>query len=167
MMIDNKAGSVLNRCVLRVVFFHLFVLSAAVTEGAVWWDKGWPYRIKSEVTGSGIVSATIDFTDEFSDLGLNSALLDIRSIRVIPYYGSTPGEPIDYAETYSSILENADDPQIGWHSSGIYWIDNFGTAELDQTRFSEGTGSLKAVVQNLAGGYGYPGVELKIASEIL
>ena len=33
----------------------------------------------------------------------------------------------------------------------------------DATRFSEGTGSLKATVDNLPGGYGYPGVELHIA----
>lgn len=32
------------------------------------------------------------------------------------------------------------------------------------TDFSQGTGSLKAVVENLPGGCGYPGVELQIAS---
>lgn len=128
-----------------------------------WWDEAWPYRVPVTVTGTGVAEVSLDFTAAFADLGLNDALLDVRSIRVVPYDGTTPGEPIPYAETYSTMLEDADEPQIGWSSSGVYWTVNDSHATPDATRFSQGSGSLKAVVENLPGGYGYPGVELRIA----
>ena len=86
-----------------------------------WWEDGWPYRIRVEAAGSGIVEAGIDFPTAFQTLGLNHALLDLRSIRVVPYDGHTPLAPIPYAETYSTMLEDADG--IGLHymqSAGRY-----------------------------------------------
>ena len=129
-----------------------------------WWDESYPYRIGLQISGSGIVSAGINFTSAFNQLGLNSALLDIRSIRLIGQSSGSWFEEIPYAETYTTPLEDADDPQIGWSSSGVYWSVNDGNAEADHTRYSQGSGSLKATVINEAGGYGYPGVELHIAS---
>ncbi|MEE8390327.1 MAG: glycoside hydrolase domain-containing protein [Anaerolineae bacterium] len=129
-----------------------------------WWDDGWPYRIPVTVSESGVVEANINFTTVFNALGLNHALLDLRSIRVVPYSGNTPGTSVPYAESYSTMLEDADIPQIGWSGSGVYWTVNDGSAEADITRFSQGSASLKATVENLSGGYGYPGVELHIAS---
>ncbi|MCP4535734.1 MAG: DUF4091 domain-containing protein [Chloroflexi bacterium] len=129
-----------------------------------WWDKGWPYRVPVTSSGDGIVEAEIDFTAAFSTLGLDHALLDLRSIRVVPYTGNTPGTPVPYFETYSTMLEDADNPQIGWSGSGVYWSVNDGDAQADATRFSQGSASLKATVENWDGGYGYPGVELRIAS---
>lgn len=128
-----------------------------------WWDEAWPYRIPVTVTGAGVVQVTIDFSETFDALGLNGALLDLRSLRVVPYSGIRPGNALAYDETLSTVLENADTPQIGWHSSGVYWTVNDGVAEADNSRYSEGSGSLKATVNNLVGGYGYPGVELRIA----
>jgi hypothetical protein len=130
----------------------------------LWWDEGWPYRLPVTVSGSGVVEASVDFTAVFDDLGLNHALLDLRSIRVVPYGGTMPGDALPYAESYSTMLEDADSPQIGGHSTGVYWKVNDGAAEADATRFSQGTGSLKATITNTLDGYGYPGVELKIAS---
>lgn len=142
----------------------LLVISPSVYVGADdWWDAGWPYRLRVDVGGAGIVEARIDFATELVRMGLKYPLLDLRSIRVIPYTGGTPGSPIPYAETYSTTLEDADNPQIGWSSSGVYWSVNDGTAEADSTRFIQGTGSLKATIENQPGGYGYPGVELHIA----
>ena len=129
-----------------------------------WWDEAWPYRVPVTVSGSGVAEVSIDFTAAFAALGSNGALLDLRSIRVVPYVGSSPQSPIPHDETLSTVLTDADSPQIGWHSTGVYWDVNDGTAVADGTRFSEGTGSLKATVNNLPGGYGYPGVELQIAS---
>jgi hypothetical protein len=129
-----------------------------------WWDDGWPYRIPVTVVGDGVAEAIIDFTAAFNALGLNLALLDLRSIRVVPYDGNTPGAPLPYAETYSDMLEDAEDPQIGWSSSGVYWTVNDGAAEPDASRSTQESGSLKATVENQVDGYGYPGVELHIAS---
>ena len=56
-----------------------------------WWDLGWPYRIPISVAGTGVVEVSVDFTAELSTLGLNQGLLDVRSLRVVPYMGSTPG----------------------------------------------------------------------------
>ncbi len=139
-------------------------IPAQAAAADAWWDEGWPYRIPVTVNGSGIVQTTIDFTTAFNTLGLNGGLLDLRSLRVVPYSGNTPGAPVAYQESYSTLLDNADNPQIGWHGSGVYWTVNDGNAQADHTRYSQGAGSLKAVVNNLAGGYGYPGVELHIAA---
>lgn len=154
-----------------VVAAYLFVAMSMILPGSVeadandvWWNEGWPYRIPVSVSGTGIVQVSVDFTAAFNTLGLNGALIDIRSVRVIPYHGNTPGNPLAYDETYSTLLEDADNPQIGWSSSGVYWTVNDGSATADKTRFSQGTGSLKASVENLPGGYGYPGVEFHIAS---
>lgn len=128
-----------------------------------WWDDGWPYRLRVEANGEGVAEAAIDFGTALDGLGLNHALLDLRSVRVVPYAGTLPGAPMPYAETYSAMLEDADNPQIGWSPSGVYWTVNDGSAEADHSRFSQGSGSVKAIVENLAGGYGYPGVEMHIS----
>ncbi len=139
--------------------------SAGPTDSAdLWWDEGWPYRIQVATSGEGIASAAIDFSSAFGTLGLNQGLLDLRSLRVVPYTGNTPGAPLPYAESYSTMLEDAEAPQIGWSGSGVYWTVNDGSAIADATRYSQGTGSLKATVENWPGGYGYPGVEFRIAS---
>ena len=138
---------------------------ARADAGDAWWDEGWPYRIPVAVGGSvGIAEVSIDFTAALAALGLNDGLLDVRSLRVVPYSGTTPGTPVPYEETYSTMLEDAETPQIGWHSTGVYWTVNDGSAQADSGRSSQGSGSLKAHVENLASGYGYPGVELHIAS---
>jgi hypothetical protein len=137
---------------------------ARADAGDAWWDAGWPYRVPVTVTGSGTARAEIDFGAALAALGLNGALLDVRSLRVVPYAGTVPGTPIAHYETYSTLFENADNPQIGWSASGVYWTVNDGSAQADHSRFSEGSGSLHATVENLPGGYGYPGVELHIVA---
>ena len=129
-----------------------------------WWDEGWPYRVPVAVGNDGIAEAGIDFGALLNTLGLNHALLDLRSVRVVPYDGETPSTPIPYAESYSTMLDDAENPQIGWSSTGVFWTVNDGSATADKARFSQGAGSLKAIVENSPGGYGYPGVELHIAS---
>lgn len=146
------------------VMAMLFCPHSLAAEEDTWWDEAWPFRVPVSATGAGVVQVSLDFESMFQQMGLPAALLDVRSLRVVPYDVHVPGVPLPHAETYSVVLENADAPQIGWHASGVYWTVNNGNAEADDTRFSEGTGSLKAVVENWAGGYGYPGVELHIAS---
>ncbi|RPI31003.1 MAG: hypothetical protein EHM70_12530, partial [Chloroflexota bacterium] len=155
-------------CILLCLTLAAASLAASVPAQAnptdAWWEDAWPYRLPVSVSGSGIAQAAIDFSAAFQALGLNAALLDIRSLRVIPYQGGLPGDPLPYAETYSALLDNADNPQTGWSGSGVYWTINDGQLAADHSRYWQGTGSLKAVVDNLPGGYGYPGVELHIAS---
>mgnify|MGYP000870771287 CR=1 FL=1 len=151
-------------CVLSLIL-TLSPTPQAQADGAdLWWDDAWPYRIPVTVSGSGVAQVSVNFTTAFSTLGLNGALLDVRSLRVVPYSGHTPGTPVPYAESYSTMLDDADAPQIGGASSGTYWTVNNGSAAGDTSRFSQGTGSLKAIVENRVGGYGYPGVEFHIAS---
>ncbi len=129
-----------------------------------WWDSDWPYRLRVEAFGTSIVEAQINFATALDDLGLNHALLDLRSIRIVPYDGHSPLAPLPYAETYSTMLDDADNPQIGWSDSGVYWTVNDGSCHSLTARATQGTGSLRATVENWPGGYGYPGVELRIAS---
>lgn len=129
-----------------------------------WWDTAWPYRIPVTVNGSGVAQVSINFTTALNTLGLNDELLDLRSLRVIPSNNGTPGTPLPYAETYSTMLDDADNPKVGGSSTGVSWSVNDGTASADHARFSQGSGSLKAIVENRPGGYSYPGVELHIAS---
>lgn len=156
-----------GRLVLGTMGFLILLMclytpsSSSHADTAVWWDDAWPYRLPVTANGEGIAAASINFTAELNALGLNHALLDLRSIRVLPADGSAP---LPYAESYSALLEDADDPQIGWSGSGVYWTVNDGEAMGDNGRFTQGTGSLKAIIENLPGGYGYPGVELRIAS---
>ncbi len=142
----------------------LVASSVAAAPGDPWWDDGWPYRVEVTVAGSGVVSASIDFGATFAALGLNGAILDVRSLRVVPVTAGVPGAPISHAETYSTVLDTADAPQIGWAASGVYWTGNDATLTPDATHVDQGSGALKAVVDNLPGGYSYPGLELHIAA---
>ncbi len=156
-----------SHCSILLLLLIVFVVSVPAQADAAdaWWDDAWPYRIPVATSGSGVAQVAIDFTAAFNALGLNGARLDVRSLRVVPYSGSTPGSPLAHDETYSAMLEDADNPQIGWSDSGVYWtLNDTNTPEADHTRFSQGSGSVKAVVDNVAGGYGYPGVEFHIAS---
>jgi hypothetical protein len=144
----------------------LGIASASLVNAAEgWWNDSWPYRVQVNASGGeGVVEVSLDFGAQFDALGLNHALLDIRSLRVVPVFANgQAGEPLPLAETYSRMLENAENPQIDG-GSGVYWRVNDGEAEADSTRFTQGAGSLKARVDNLPGGYGYPGVELLIGS---
>ncbi len=118
-----------------------------------WWSEGWPYRIRVDVGGSGIASASINFTTQLNTLGLNHALLDLRSVRVVPYTGNMPGAPVPYAESYSAMLNDGESP-AAWS------INDAGFVMRDTSRHTQGAASVRATVTNTLGGYGYPGVEL-------
>jgi len=107
-----------------------------------WWDADWPYRVPVTVDGDGNASVNLDFTQLFADLGLNDSLLDLRSIRVVPYLSSIPGEPIPHEETYSilfidaeSLNENSNLPPY-WEKEGSTEL------ELDGDRYTQGTASI-------------------------
>ena len=76
-----------------------------------WWDGAWPYRIPITVSGTGVAEVSVNFTSAFNTLGLNHALLDVRSIRVVPYDGTSPGNAIPYIETHSCLLYTSPSPR--------------------------------------------------------
>jgi hypothetical protein len=147
--------SLLLLAMAMTTFFSPPIPSRADAADA-WWDDAWPYRVPVTVSGSGVAQVALDFTALFDTLGLNGGLLDVRSLRVVPYDGNTPGTPVAYEETYSTLLHDGEST-TGWslNSAG----SNGGSLALDPSRFSQGSSSVKAVIENQAGGYGYPGVE--------
>lgn len=128
-------------------------LPAHADAADAWWDTAWPYRIPVTVSGSGVAQVSLNFTTLFNTLGLNGGLLDLRSIRVVPYTGNTPGAPVPYAETYSRLLHDAESTS-GWSTNDL------GSVLRDTVRLTQGGASVHTIVTNTVGGYGYPGVEL-------
>ncbi len=139
--------------ILAGAFPPLPVSAAPSNPSDPWWDGGWPYRLRVDVSGSGVAQVAVDFTAVFQVLGLNQALLDLRSLRVVPYDGGEkPLSPIAYAESYSTPLPDAE-------TLARWRINTSGSAALDSTRFTNGSVSVRTEVINIAGGYDYPGVE--------
>lgn len=113
--------------------------------GDEWWNQDWPYRVGVTVDSSSIVAAQLDFSQLFDDLGLVDALLDVRSIRVVPYQAGIPQEPVPYQETYSELLIDADTLPLESSGSEPYWVAEEDTLlVLDTQRFIQGTGAIHA-----------------------
>ncbi|MCP4629295.1 MAG: hypothetical protein GY850_38195, partial [bacterium] len=117
---------------LLMLFFLFCPTSSQADAADDWWDEAWPYRIPVNTGGSGVAQVSIDFTAAFNTLGLNGALLDVRSIRVVPYTGNTPGTPVDYQESYSVLLEDGEegDP-TAFESNGVRWNATDGSVSRD------------------------------------
>lgn len=134
---------------------------AQAASADLWWNEAWPYRLPVTVNGSGVAQAALNFSTLLNALGLNQGRLDVRSIRVVPYQGVNPGSPVAHAETYSVLLNDAE-ATTGWSLNSVN--TNGGSLSTDAVRFSQGSRSVKAVIENRAGGYGYPGVEFHPSS---
>lgn len=104
------------------------VVSADLTETTdFWWDDDWPYRVQVITDGSGITSGNLNFTALFDELGLPQALLNLDSIRVIPYQGGVPGSPIPYQETYSTLFLDLDTLNKDKELLIPYWVEDEST----------------------------------------
>jgi hypothetical protein len=106
-----------------------------------WWDNDWPYRVPVVVNHKGPVAVNLNFSQLFNNLGLNQALLDLRSIRVIPYTDGKAGAPVPFQETYSTTVIDAD--SLGdVHSD--HWLAEESITEIniDTQRFTQGLGSI-------------------------
>jgi len=142
-----KAGILLSLIVIMLMIFFRSsepIQVHAVTSD-VWWDEAYPYRLPVKVDGSGIAAVSINFSDEFAALGREGTLLDVRSIRVVPYRNGVPGEAIPYEETYSTLLIDADTLNMDPSSTDPYWsVEELFTLDLDTARTTQGTGSVHA-----------------------
>ncbi len=143
-----------KRCFwLGVVVMFLFtippgsVFSVYAEPPDVWWDAAWPYRMSVNVSDSGPTGVHLDFSSLFEQLGLVGALLDLRSIRVVPVVAGVPLDPIPYQETYSTSLIDGEslnldsgEPEPYWQASGQTHIS------LDTRRFTEGSSAIHAEI---------------------
>ncbi|MEA3327488.1 MAG: DUF4091 domain-containing protein [Chloroflexota bacterium] len=126
----------ISMILLCSVFTPLKAPSVLADSTDAWWNTDWPYRVPVTVEGSRVNSVNLDFTQLFDNLGLQDALLDLRSIRVVPYLA---GIPIPYEETYSTLFLDAD----SLNSPDPYWsVEESTELALDEIRFSQGTASI-------------------------
>ncbi len=110
-----------------------------------WWDDDWPYRVPVEVSGTGAVGVNLDFSQYFSELGLVDAVLDLQSIRVIPYLDGNPGDPVPYQETYSNTLMDGESLNLDPAAQDTYWTNNDQVSiSLDSDHHVQGSTSIKA-----------------------
>lgn len=110
-----------------------------------WWVEDWPYRIQLTVSGPGAASVNPDFSALFSQLGLPGALLDLDSIRIVPYSEGKPGEPVPYEETLSTLIMDGETLNLDSSGSIPYWtLGDQASLALDSERYSQGAGSVKA-----------------------
>lgn len=152
-----------------------------------WWHSGWSYRIAAGVDTAalpaGVREATaavpIDFTAAFAALGLNGALLDPRSLRVIEVDAAgAPMHEVPHTETYSTLLDDMDAVVIpgDWNNwtvgpLGTYWTPQTVSAHPNESQvtlntnpayITQGTGSAKLHILNMPGGYDYPGTAFNV-----
>ena len=152
---------------LTLTSFSIFLFNAAVNQDAqaessdAWWDAAWPYRLPVSVDGSGIAAANINYSSVFAELGIEGSLLDLRSIRVVPYREGISGDPIPYKETYSNLLIDSDTLNLDPTTEFPYWFaeESF-SLMIDEECLTQGTGSVHANFQysehaSLAPGFYY------------
>lgn len=138
----------LSTIIISVLIINAINLKPVQAEaGDVWWDDAWPYRVAVEVTGSGEVGVNLDFSSLFSNLGLVGAILDLQSIRVVPYSSGVPHQTIPFQETYSTPLMDGDELNLDPSEPEPYWVNSDQSQlSLDNEKFSQGSSSIKAEI---------------------
>jgi hypothetical protein len=95
------------------------------------------------------VGVLLNFSSLFEQLGLVGALLDLRSIRVVPVVAGTSLDPIPYQETYSTPLIDGESLNIDSEALQPYWKPSDQTSlSLDTERRTEGASSVHAEIIN-------------------
>ncbi len=139
---------ILILCLIMTVLAPSEAFTASAESTDAWWHDDWPYRVQVSTTDSGPLSVNLNFTQLFSELGLQEALLDPDSLRVVPYQGGFPSAPVPFEETYSSLFLDADSLNQDESSPDPYWKAELSwTLSLDNQQYTQGTGSIHAHVQ--------------------
>ena len=115
-----------------------------------WWDNDWPYRVVLHLDEAGAGKDTLNFSQLFIDFGLkNDALLDLWSLRVVPYINGIPGEPIPFEETFSQLIVDADELIVGTPPDHMDWriLEESTILDINNTLKTQGEGSLHAHIE--------------------
>ena len=136
---------------LLTLLFCLIIVSEEThaSTNDLWWDRNWHFRIPLQVSEPGTVENTLNFSQILVDMGLEDALLDLRSLQVIPYIDGIPGEPVPFEETFSQLLTDADELVIDVPPNTMFWqiLEESTTIEIDNTQKTQGDGSLHALIE--------------------
>ena len=131
----------------------LFILNGIqethATANDVWWDDGWRYRILLGTTETGTVLNTLNFSEILKNMELEDALVDLRSLRVVPYVNGVPGEPVPFEETFSQLIIDADQIVIDTPPDYLYWqiLEESTSINIDHAIKTQGDGSLHAHIE--------------------
>lgn len=114
-----------------------------------WWNHQWPYRILLQVNEAGTITNELNFSQEFAKLGISNALLDLRSLRLIPTTAGIPGDPIPFEETFSQIISDADELILSTSYDEMGWgiLEESTDFEINSTPKTQGEGSLHAHIE--------------------
>lgn len=112
-----------------------------------WWDSNWPYRIAMDVDSPGAAAVALNFSSLFTQIGLSGALLDLHSLRVVPYRNGAAGEAVPYDETYSTLIMDGESLNEDSIQPLPYWDGGTqGSLSLDASRSTQGSSSIKAEI---------------------
>lgn len=112
-----------------------------------WWDQHWSYRLPLQFSEPGSVSNTLNFAQILDDRGLFNAIIDIRSLQVVPYIDGLPGEPVAFEETFSQLITDAD--SLTTPRDEMYWniLEESTILSIDNGLKIQGEGSVHAHVE--------------------
>lgn len=99
------------------------ILTSHTQESDLWWDDDWPYRVSVIPMETGALEANLNFSQLFAHLGINGALLDLRSVRVVAYQDGLPIGPIPYEEAYSTKFIDTGILNTDGSLGTPYWFD--------------------------------------------
>ena len=134
--------------------FLLFIFPATPIQASIddaWWNADWSYRVQLSVSETGASAIQPDFTALFAQLGLPNALLDLDSIRIVPYTDGVAGEPVPFQETLSTVIMDGESLSLEPAGSVPYWAPgDQATISLDSERFTQGDSAIKAEIMRQA-----------------
>lgn len=143
----------LRSTVMLLLSLLSFLLNGSIETYAIanddWWDQNWSYRLPLQFSEPGSVSDTLNFSQIINDRGLFNAIIDIRSLRVVPHFDGISGEPVPFQETFSQLIIDADSLTIDSPPDDMYWnlLEESTTINMDNGLKLQGEGSVHAHIE--------------------
>lgn len=149
MMTRPRLRSTITLLIMLMSFIKPEIQETQAAARSNWWDHHWTYRIPLQTTETGTTSNTLNFSKILNDLGLTNAIIDLRSLRVVPYINETPGEPVPYEETFSQLIIDADEIVVDIPPDTMYWqiLEESTSIEINDAPKTQGDGSLHAHIE--------------------